>query len=148
MIKNFLNKLFNKPKPYISFKQGLDLTDLPICTFYQGENKLNFLLDTGSSSNLLDSRIKNNCQIIKYLNDKATLTGVGGTIHPVTSCIMDIEYNGEKYSDIYVISDVSAPFDAIKKSYGVKVHGILGNKFFQKYKYVLDFNELIAYSKK
>ena len=36
----------------------------------------------------------------------------------------------------------------MKKEYGVTIHGLLGTGFFQKYKYVLDFNEMVAYSLK
>ena len=46
-----------------------------------------------------------------------------------------------------MISDLDKPFNNIKKESGVTIHGILGNNFFKKYKYVLDFDKLIAYSK-
>ena len=32
-----------------------------------------------------------------------------------------------------------------EKESGLKLHGIIGNRFFEKYKYVLDFKDLIAY---
>ena len=34
----------------------------------------------------------------------------------------------------------------IKLEYGINLHGILGSTFFQKYRYVLNFDELVAYS--
>jgi len=147
MIKTLFRKLF-KPKTCVSFKQGIDLTDLPICTFRQGKKKLNFLLDTGSSQNIIDNRHVEDYRIKEFLNTDESLTGVGGAVHPATACVMDLEYCGATFSAKYLISDVSAPFDMVKKTYGVNLHGILGSNFFQKYKYVIDFSSLIAYSKK
>ena len=43
---------------------------------------------------------------------------------------------------------MSDAFGHIKKDTGVTVHGIIGSLFFNEFKYVLDFDELIAYSKK
>ena len=37
--------------------------------------------------------------------------------------------------------------DQVKAESGVNMVGIIGNEFFRKYKYVLDFDELVAYSK-
>ena len=41
----------------ISFKEGLDLTELPIVTFKQGDKKLHFLLDTGSNISYINSEV-------------------------------------------------------------------------------------------
>ena len=38
-------------------------------------------------------------------------------------------------------------FTSIKNETGVTLHGLIGNSFMQKYKYVLDFDEMVAYSK-
>ena len=50
------------PKSYnkISFKETLDLTDLPIVTFEQNGNKINFLLDTGANRSVINKAILSN----------------------------------------------------------------------------------------
>ena len=56
---------YAKGKDVMSFKQSMELCDLPIITFYIGEKKLNFILDTGCIQSMLDADI-----IDKYkLND-------------------------------------------------------------------------------
>ena len=45
------------------------------------------------------------------------------------------------------INNMSEAFGFIKKESGVQIHGILGSLFFQKYKYILDFDSLKAYIK-
>ena len=54
---NKIKNIFKKNPTTISFKQGLDLTDVPVITVYQGDVKLNFMLDTGANRSLLDSRV-------------------------------------------------------------------------------------------
>ena len=61
---------------------------------------------------------------------------------------MAVTYKSQKFIDRFYISDLDEAFGAIKAETGVQIHGILGSKFFAKYKYILDFDSLIAYSKK
>lgn len=140
-----IKKLF-KPSDKISFQQGMDLTDLPVCTFRQGKYKLNFLLDTGSTHNIIDSRY------LSYLvyedSDKSsTLFGLEGNVVSTKVCDASLFYKDKEYRDTFLVYDMSSAFDLVKKESGVTVHGVLGSGFFQKFQYVLDFKELIAYSK-
>ena len=48
----------------------------------------------------------------------------------------------------FQVVDLSPTFNTIKEQTGVIIHGILGSCFFREYKYILDFNNLVAYSKK
>ena len=41
----------------MSFKEAMDLVELPVVTFYNGDKKLNFLLDTGSNISQINSSI-------------------------------------------------------------------------------------------
>ena len=61
---------------------------------------------------------------------------------------MTVTYKSQKFIDRFYISDLDEAFRAIKAETGVQIHGILGSKFFVKYKYVLDFKDLIAYIRK
>ena len=38
-----------KKSSEISFREAMDLAELPVITFYNGDKKINFLLDTGSN---------------------------------------------------------------------------------------------------
>ena len=42
---------------------------------------------------------------------------------------------------------MSVPFSNMKKDHGVNLNGLIGSKFFNEYKYVLDFKDLKAYCK-
>ena len=46
----------------MSFRETMDLTGLPVVTFKQGENKFNFVLDTGAVSSIIDLRVLDKLQ--------------------------------------------------------------------------------------
>ena len=146
MLKKFLNKLFGKPD-VMSFKAGFDLTDMPVITLYQGNKKFNFLLDTGSTDSIIDSNILKEIDY-KVKNAVSNLFGMEGQTKQVKSCEITLYFGNKGYTYNYLINDMSQAFGQIKDSTGVNLHGIIGSKFFNKFRYVLDFAELIAYSKK
>lgn len=131
----------------ISFKESLDLTDLPIITLYNNGKRFNFLLDTGASLSVIDSNILNKLQYSK-VNMVGTVFGMEGNKIDVEYIGAELTYKNKIYYENFQVVDMSAPFKEIKSESGVTLSGILGNSFFTKYKYILDFNSLIAYSKK
>ena len=147
MIKKLIGKLLDIHPDSISFKQAMDLTDLPIVTMFQGENKFNLLLDTGSTDNVIDSNVLSNI-VHERIDYKGTLTGLDGIKSDVSACNISFSYGEREYPYTYLVRDMKPAFDMMKQDYGVTLHGIIGSKFFNKYRYVLDFASLIAYSKK
>ena len=144
---NILNWFRRKKNTCIDFGAGYNLTDLPIATFYQGEVKLNFLLDTGSTNNILNvSAIEN----LSYqeTNKTSSVFGMDGIDHVCPYCLVDISYKDTHYPAYFMVCDMKTSFDNIKKETGVTVHGILGSRFFKEYKSILDFAEFKAYFKK
>jgi hypothetical protein len=74
--------------------------------------------------------------------------GVTGTIVNVPSVLIDLEYKGNIYEGHFMVKDLGESMDMVKQEYGVRIHGVLGAKFFDKYSYVLDFANLVAYTRK
>lgn len=131
----------------ISFKESLDLTELPIITFYQDDKKLNFLLDTGATQSLISDSVISTL-VYKDTNEVNALHGIEGNKVIVKNVEMELLYKQQKFTTIFQVVPLSNAFGNIKAETGVTLHGILGNEFFQKYKYIIDFNDLVAYSKK
>lgn len=147
MFKKIINKILGKPKDTMSFMESMNLVDLPVVTFFQGNNKFNFLLDTGSSNSIINKAILPNLNYKVTKENASTLMGMDGIKHDVDTCEITVFYKEREYTSEYLIQDMTSPFESIKQASGVTVHGIIGSKFFNKFKYILDFNELIAYSK-
>lgn len=137
---------YDRKKVEMSFKESMNLTELPIVTFYNGSTKLNFLLDTGANLCVINSRIIDSLNY-KKLDEKGSVFGMEGNFVDIDYISMDFTYNSKSYSSSFQVVDMQEAFDRIKQESGVTVHGILGSKFFEEYKYVLDFKELIAYTK-
>ena len=145
-IVNTIDDIRKRNNSKISFKEAMDLTELPVVTFYNGDTKLNFLLDTGSNVSHINSSIINLLDHTKT-NQKTDTIGMEGNKVSSDICKMTIYYRNQKFEEDFIISDLNDAFDVIKQEDGVQIHGILGSKFFEKYKYILDFKELTAYIK-
>ena len=136
-----------KKKETMSFREAMDLVELPIITFYNNDKKLNFLLDTGSDLSYINKSILPSLEY-KKIDESRNIISVGGNTQSLGCCDMTVTYKNKKFIDRFYISDLDEAFGVIKAETGVQIHGILGSKFFAKYKYILDFESLIAYSKK
>ena len=144
---NILNWFRNKKKACIDFSAGFNLTDLPIVTFTQGEEKLNFLLDTGSNKSLINASIVNKLNHIPLKSD-STMFGVEGNYTKVEVAVISLFYNNIEYANDFMIANLDKPFSNIKRESGVTIHGILGNNFFVRNKSILNFEEMKAYFQK
>lgn len=148
MFKKIINKLFKKPKDTMSFMESMNLVGLPIVTFFQGDNRFNFILDTGSNKSIIDKNILPMLKHSEIIYDKDnSLLGMDGINHNPGVCAISFYYKEKEYFyDGYLVQDMSGVFKSIKEDSGITLHGLLGAQFFNKFKYVLDFNKLIAYS--
>lgn len=147
IINGVENYCKQKKRENISFREAMDLVELPIITFYNKDTKLNFLLDTGSDLSYINKSILPSLEYIE-INESRNIISVGGNSQSLGCCNMTVTYKSQKFIDRFYISDLDEAFGAIKAETGVQIHGILGSKFFVKYKYVLDFKDLIAYIRK
>lgn len=143
-IANTIDDMRKRNNSKISFKEAMDLVELPVVTFYNGDKKLNFLLDTGSNVSYINS------SIIPLLDHEKTdkemnTIGIEGNKVSNQFCKMSVTYKNQVFEEEFSIADLDEAFSVIKQESGVQIHGILGSKFFERYKYVLDFKELIAY---
>lgn len=145
LLVNYIKEVRSR-KDKMSFKESMDLTELPVVTFYtEDNNKLNFLLDTGSDTSYINERVLNS---IKH--EKLPYAGKVIGLGEQQECPFiktTLYYNDYQFECILQSINLSSTFDQIKNDSGVSIHGILGSRFFAQYKYVLDFNELIAYRK-
>lgn len=135
-----------KHKSKMSFKESLDLTNLPVVTFMNGDKKINFLLDTGSDASYINHSVLSNYNYTKS-DYKTTFVGSSGEEVNSNSCYMNITYNDYLFAIELSIANLDDVLNMIKARDGVNIHGILGSIFLQEHKYVLDFNSSIAYRK-
>lgn len=131
----------------ISFYETYRLTGLPLVSFDNNGKTWNFLLDTGSMDSLIDGDALQGMDY-KMLDLKARLFGIEGKDKHVGFCSIQLGYKDQKFESEFVISNLQDAFKMLKEEYNIQLHGMIGGKFFSKYKYIINFDELIAYSNK
>lgn len=133
-----------KKNSEISFREAMDLAELPVITFYNGDKKINFLLDTGSNISYLNESIVSSL-VTELTGEESNIIGIEGNKVNCKICKMIIRRKNQEFEEEFSIADLDKAFSIVKKESGVQIHGILGSRFFEKYKYVLDFKDYIAY---
>lgn len=133
-------------KKNMSFIESLNLTGLPIITFRNNGNPVNMVLDTGSNVCIINYAVLPELQheVIEDLN--SGVIGLGGEKEQGKVVCVPLHYKDWEFDFDCWAMDMSDTVNSMKQEYGVTIHGILGTGFFTKYKYVLDFNEMVAYS--
>ena len=145
-ITNTIDDIRKRNNSKISFKEAMDLVELPVVTFYNGDKKLNFLFDTGSNVSYINSSVIP-LLVHEKIDKEMNTIGIEGNKVSNQFCKMSVTYKNQVFEEEFSIADLDEAFGVVKQESGVQIHGILGSKFFERYKYVLDFKELTAYIK-
>ena len=134
-------------KKNMSFIESINLTGLPIITFHNNGHPINMVLDTGSNVCIINSNI---LQDLKYeIGEEHTgVMGLNGEAEAGNTVFLPLTYKDWEFDFECWATDIGDMVATMKKEYGVTIHGLLGTGFFQKYKYILDFNSMVAYSLK
>jgi hypothetical protein len=145
-VNHFESKI-NKEKAKISIKESMDLAQVPVVTFLEGDTKLNFLLDSGGSHSHISKSAAKMLIGTPIDTDYTYTTSIGSDS---TSKMIEsiLKYKNEEFKvNLFVNEGLDTSFEEVKKECGVQLHGILGADFLKEHKYVLDFAELVAYHK-
>lgn len=135
----------------ISVKDTLQLKNLhlPIIKIRIGEQRYNFLLDTGASANYLNTREGNqivedmNLQPVEFLDHY----GMEGNKVKSLTYNLPLTYNKQIMEEDIVLTDLSATFDNLYEETTVMLHGVLGSPFFTKHRWELDFDRMVVWTK-
>ena len=143
----YIHGMYRIQKSKISFRESVDLVGLPIVTLYIGNNKYNFLLDTGASESMINSSILKDIYYQPIEGETTNASGINNIITTIPFCYISFFYKKNQFTEKFAIMDLDKGFALMKKEYGVTLHGMLGSSFFEKYRYVLDYYNLYAYMK-
>lgn len=153
IIVTFIAVLINGVEDYnsynrankLSFKGSIDNLTIPIVTLFNNGKAFNFVVDTGANYSVI------NAEYLK-LFDAKIIKGITGKVYGIDGNQQDVYYARiqlSQYTDNFVeefqIFDIQSMCDNLKEENGVEIVGILGSSFFQRYKFIIDFNELNMY---
>ena len=103
------------------------------------------VLDTGSNVCLINAESLKNLQY-EFADRHSGIMGINGETEEGQTVYLPLSYKDMEFDFECYVSDMSTTMNSIKQEYGVTIHGILGTGFFIKYKYILDFCSMVAYS--
>lgn len=153
IIVTFIAVLINGVEDYnshnrtnkLSFKGSIDSLTIPIVTLFNNGKAFNFVVDTGANYSVI------NTEYLK-LFDAKIIKGITGKVYGIDGNQQDVYYARiqlSQYTDNFVeefqIFDIQSMCDNLKEENGVEIVGILGSSFFQRYKFIIDFDELNMY---
>lgn len=135
-----------------SFKDSERLYKLPVISMYEGEVKLNFLLDTGSTHSHLVPSILRQIHYTEKEDVNTPFYGYGGPGDSVKSQIVTLKLNHNfelVEGDFMVHSTIEDSLDqAFSMHPNTKIHGILGNDFLKKNGYIIDYSDMTIKKRK
>lgn len=146
--RDALNLWLSK-KVGFSLKETMIDADIPIVTLKNGEKEFNFILDTGSDISHIDSNIKDSLSDTEEVEgDNLTVITANGSVEGNNSWIrVPLSYKKQSFIENFMPLDLHDSFESLREDTGIQLHGILGGTFLRKYRYVLDYDDLVAYTK-
>lgn len=148
VITDMRRKINSQNKYRVCFKEAYSRTDLPLISLKINGNYEWFLIDSGASINLLKQSyfdtIENKPELIQ--NDNGVFTG--STQIKSEYCSFDLSYKTTKFkNEIFNIAQLNV-FDINREKYGLNIVGIVGSPFFNKYNWVVDFDNMVIWINK
>lgn len=144
-----VNYRTHRIKTKVSFKNSIDKSALVIIPLKNNGKKLNFVVDSGSTCNVLNLKALDGLDI-EHLNfdvSKIESISVSGRMDTQKVISMKLENEQEVFFETFFVMDITDSLEWSKEEYGEEVHGILGVDFLTHYGKVLDFDNCIIYSR-
>lgn len=129
----------------LSFADNMGRLKLPIVFLTNNGQSFNFLIDTGATLSVIDSNILDKLDYSK-LDIKGNAYGIDGNIVNVDYVAMTLSHGDTKFVEQFQVMRLDA-FDNLRETDNIDLAGILGGAFLKRYNFVVDYKELIAYTK-
>ena len=132
----------NKLEFPISF--GLQKTGLPLIITSGKLKNLCFLIDTGSTHNILFSYVYEHfSDEFKILNNTQNIMGIEGEYKETPIIEGTFNFEGKDYTSTFSVFNATNAVVQVEEETGVQIHGILGIQFLIENKWVIDFDKNI-----
>ena len=124
---------------------GIYKTGLPLIVVKLFGNNICLMLDTGSNRNIIDHRIYD------HFKDKLKQSETSDEVYTLNGAARGIKidvpfcFENHDYQEPFLCTETGDTFDKIFEESGIQIHGILGNHFFLKHNWILDFEKITVY---
>ena len=126
---------------------GLEKTGLPLILTTDNPKNLCFLIDTGSTNDVIFDFVYQHFKDYFTLTDESQdIMGIDGSLKPTIIVNSDLQFEDLRYKAPFVILEANDAITQIQAETGIQIHGILGTPFLIENKCLIDFDKLIIKS--
>ena len=123
---------------------GLQKTGLPLIITSGKLKNLCFLIDTGSTHNILFSYVYEHfSDEFKILNNTQNIMGIEGEYKETPIIEGTFNFEGKDYTSTFSVFNATNAVVQVEEETGVQIHGILGIQFLIENKWVINFDNNI-----
>ena len=123
---------------------GLQKTGLPLIITSGKLKNLCFLIDTGSTHNILFSYVYEHfSDEFKILNNTQNIMGIEGEYKETPIIEGTFNFEGKDYTSTFSVFNATNAVVQVEEETGVQIHGILGIQFLMDNKWVINFDKNI-----
>lgn len=127
----------------LSFGELMGRHNFPIVTLSNNGKDFNFLVDTGASVSIIDSKVLDEFEYTK-LEQEGNAYGVDGNIVKVEYVDLELSTEDNTFTEQFQVMRLSA-FDNLRETDHLDLHGILGSDFLYAHNSTVDFEHLTLY---
>lgn len=125
---------------------GLEKTGLPLIITSRKLKNLCFLIDTGSTHNVLFTYVYEHFKDeFRLLDGKQNIMGIEGHYEETPTIEATFNFEGTDYTSTFSVFDATDAIAQVQEETGVQIHGILGTQFLMANNWIIDFNKLKLY---
>ena len=122
---------------------GLEKTGLPLMLTSGKLKYICFLIDTGSTHNVLFDFVYNHFKDeFKLLEGAYRTMGIEGHYKETPIIEATFNFEGIDYTSTFSVLDASDAIKQVQEETGVQIHGVLGVQFLIENKWIVDFEKL------
>ena len=122
---------------------GLQKSGLPLILTSGELKNICFLIDTGSTHNILFDFVYNHFKDeFNILNNTQLLMGIEGHYKETPIIEATFNFEGMDYTSTFSILEANEAIRQVQDETGVQIHGVLGIKFLLENKWIVDFEKL------
>lgn len=122
---------------------GLEKVGLPLILTSGKLKNICFMIDTGSTHNILFDFVYNHFKDeFNILNNTQLLMGIEGHYKETPIIEATFNFEGTDYTSTFSVLEANEAISQVQNETGVQVHGVLGVQFLIENKWIVDFEKL------
>ncbi len=123
---------------------GLEKAGLPLILTTDNPKNLCFLIDTGSTENVIfDFVYQHLKEYFKETTEAQNIIGIDGSLQSTIIVNADLHFDDLRYNAPFAVLAAHDAITQVQAETGIQIHGILGTPFLLENKCLINFNKLI-----